>query len=179
MAAKRTVSPITRQQRRKNSEVPSKVRIRKIVLKVPRDEVERAELLEDLQTMGCSGFFKKPWGFKDEEVVRELLDGMSNEFDNTIRATPTRWTEEVWREVYNFNPGSGGLAGRKDEYVRDCFKELPNPKDGYDIEGCTDPRHRQMLAFLVPIVYPDKPNRITVTLSNTIFGALIGGRKVN
>jgi hypothetical protein len=179
MAVKRTVSPITRQQRKKNSEVPSKVRIRKIVPEVPRDEVERAELLEDLQTMGCSGLLEKPWGFKDEEVVRELLDGVSNEFDNTIRATPTRWTEEVWREVYNFNTGGGGLAGRKDEYVKDYFKELPNPKDGYDIEDCTDPQHRRMLAFFAPIVYPDKPNRITVTLGNTIFGALIGGRKVN
>jgi hypothetical protein len=36
-----------------------------------------------------------------------------------------------------------------------------------------------LLAFLAPIVYPDKLNRITVTLGNTIFGALIGGRKVN
>jgi hypothetical protein len=141
--------------------------------------MERAELLEDLQTMGYSGLLEKPWGFKDEEVVRELLDGVSNEFDNTIRGTPTRWTEEVWREVYNFGTGGGGLAGRKDEYVKDCFKELPNPKDGYDIEDCTDPRHRRLLAFLAPIVYPDKPNGITVTLGNTIFGALIGGRKVN
>jgi hypothetical protein len=63
--------------------------------------------------------------------------------------------------------------------VKDCFRELLNPKDGYDIEDCTDPRHRRMLAFLAPIVYPDKPNRITVTLGNTIFGTLIGGRKVN
>jgi hypothetical protein len=179
MAVKRTVSPMTRQQKRKNSEVPSKVRIRKIVPEVPRNEVERGELLEDLQTMGCSGLLEKPWGFKDEEVVRELLDGVLNEFDNSIRAAPTRWTEEVWREVYNFSTGGGGLAGRKDEYVRDCFKELPNPKDGYSIEDCTDPWHRRMLAFLAPIIYPEKPNRITVTLGNTIFGALIGGRKVN
>jgi hypothetical protein len=114
MAMKRTVSPITRQQRKKNSEVPSKVRIRKIVPEVPRDETERAELLEDLQTMGCSELLEKPWGFKDEGVVRELLDGVSNEFDNTIRAIPTWWTEEVWREVYNFGTGGGGLAGRKD-----------------------------------------------------------------
>jgi hypothetical protein len=71
------------------------------------------------------------------------------------------------------------LAGRKDEYVRDCFKELPSPKDGYAIEDCTDPRHRRVLAFLVPILYPEKPNQITVTLGNTIFGALNGGRKVN
>jgi hypothetical protein len=179
MAAKKTVSPITRQQRKKNSEVPSKVRIRKIVPEVSRDETERAELLEDFQTMGCSGLLEKSWGFKDEEVVRELLDGVSNEFDNTIWGTPTRWTEEVWREVYNFGTEGGGLAGRKDEYVKDCFKELPHSKDGYDIEDCTDPRHRRLLAFLEPIVYPDKPNRITVTLGNTIFGALIGGRKVN
>jgi hypothetical protein len=43
--------------------------------------------------MGCSGLHEKPWGFKDEEVVRELLDGVSNEFDNTIRATPTRLSQ--------------------------------------------------------------------------------------
>jgi hypothetical protein len=179
MAVKRTVSPIIRQQRKKNSEVPSEVKIRKIVPEVPREEAERGELLEDLQRMGCSGLLEKPWGFKDDRVVRELLDRATNEFDNTIRATPTRWTEEVWREVYNFNTRGGGLAGRKDEYVKDCFKELPNPKDGYDIGDCTDPRHRRMLAILAPIVYPDKPNRITVTLDNTIFGALIGRRKVN
>jgi hypothetical protein len=48
MAVKKTVSPITRQQRKKNSEVPSEVKLRKIVLEVPRDEAEREELLEDL-----------------------------------------------------------------------------------------------------------------------------------
>jgi hypothetical protein len=48
MGVKKSVSPMTRQQKRKNSEVPSKIRIRKIVLEVPRDEAERAELLEDL-----------------------------------------------------------------------------------------------------------------------------------
>jgi hypothetical protein len=56
---------------------------------------------------------------------------------------------------------------------------LPSPKDGYAIEDCTDVRHRRVLAFLVPILYPEKPNRITVTMGNTIFGALNGGRKVN
>jgi hypothetical protein len=179
MAVKRTTSPMTRNQRKKSGEVLSEVKIRKIVPEVPRDEVERGELLEDLQRMGCSGLLEKPWGFKDDRVVRELLDGATNEFDNTIRATPTRWTEECWREVYNFSTSGGGLAGRKDEYVKDCFKELPSPKDGYAIEHCTDPRHRRVLAFLVPILYPEKPNQITVTLGNTIFGALNGGRKVN
>jgi hypothetical protein len=129
--------------------------------------------------MGCSGFLEKPWGFKDDRIVRELLDGVSNEFDNSIRGLPVRWTEECWREVYHFSKGGGGLAGRKDEYVKECFKDLPNPKDGYSIDDCKDLRHRRLLAFLVPIVYPEKPNRITVTWGNTIFDALNGGRKVN
>jgi hypothetical protein len=71
------------------------------------------------------------------------------------------------------------LAGRKDEYVKECFKDLPSPKDGYLIDDCKDPRHRRLLAFLVPIVYPEMPNGITVIWGNMIFGALNGGRKVN
>jgi hypothetical protein len=170
---------MTRNQKKKSSEVPSEVKLRKIVPVVPRNETERGELLEDLQTMGCSGLLEKPWGFKDDRIVKELLDGVSNEFDNSIRATPTRWIEECWREVYNFSKGGGGLAGRKDDYVKDCFEELPSPKDGYAIEDCMDARYRHVLAFLVPILYPEKLNRITVILGNTIFGALKGGKKVD
>jgi hypothetical protein len=179
MTRARTTSPMTRNQKKKSSEVPSEVKLRKVVPVVPRNETEQGELLEDLQTMGCSGLLEKPWRFKDDQIVRELLDGVSSEFDNSIRATPTRWMEECWREVYNFSKEGGGLAGRKDDYVKDCFEELPSPKDGYAIEDCTDAWHRRGLAFLVPILYPEKPNRITITLGNTIFGALKGGRKVD
>jgi hypothetical protein len=71
------------------------------------------------------------------------------------------------------------MVGRKDEYMKDCFRALSNPKDRYAIEDCMDVRHRRVLAFLVPILYPEKPNRVTVTMGNTIFGALNGGRKIN
>jgi hypothetical protein len=179
MTRARTTSPMTRNQRRRSSDIPSKVKLRKVVPEVPQSETERGELLEDLQTMGCSGLLEKPWDFKHDQIVRELLDGVSNEFKHSIRASPIRWTEECWREVYNFSKGGGGMAGRKDEYVKDCFRALPSPKDGYAIEDCTDVRHRHVLAFLVPILYPEKPNRVTVTLGNMIFGALNGGRKVN
>jgi hypothetical protein len=48
MTQKRTTSPMTRNQRRKSSEVPSEVKIRKVVLEVPRDEAERGELLKEI-----------------------------------------------------------------------------------------------------------------------------------
>jgi hypothetical protein len=179
MTKARTTSPLTRNQKKKMSDVPSEVKLQKIIREVPQDEMERGELLEDLQVMGCPGFLEKPWGFKDDRIVRELLDGVSNEFDNSIRGQPIWWTEECWRDVYHFGKGGGGLAGRKDEYVKECFKDLPSPKDGYSIDDCKDPWHKRLLAFFVPIVYLEKPNRITVTWGNTIFGALNGGRKVN
>ena len=36
-----------------------------------------------------------------------------------------------------------------------------------------------MLEFLVPIVHLDKPTRVTITIGNTIFGALDKGREVD
>jgi hypothetical protein len=119
---------MTRNQRRKSSEVPSEVKIRKVVLEVPRNETERGELLEDLQTMGCSGLLEKPWGFKDDRIVRELLDRVSNEFDNSIRATPTRWTEECWREVYNFSMGGGDWQGGRTSTSRTASKSCQAPR---------------------------------------------------
>ena len=36
-----------------------------------------------------------------------------------------------------------------------------------------------MLEFLIPILYPEKPTRMTVIVGNTIFGALLGEQKVD
>jgi len=53
----------------------SEVRIRKVAPLEPSADRERAQLLEDLTSMGCAFFLGKPWGFKNEAMVRELLDG--------------------------------------------------------------------------------------------------------
>ena len=36
-----------------------------------------------------------------------------------------------------------------------------------------------MLEFVVPIMYPEKPSRVILTVGNTIFGALSEVRKIN
>jgi hypothetical protein len=48
MTRARTTSPITRNQKRRSSEIPSEVKLRRVVPEVPRNEMERGELLEDL-----------------------------------------------------------------------------------------------------------------------------------
>ena len=155
------------------------VKLRKVVPVIPSTEPERTELMDDLTTMGCLGLLDKPWGFREERMVRELLDGRSNEFDNTLRGAHRLWTEELWRAVYGFRSGGAGMANRKDEFIRGKFQGAVNPKDGYAVGDCIDERQRHLLEFLVPVLHPEKPTRVTITLGNTIFGALSGARKVD
>ena len=78
----------------------------------------------------------------------------NNIFDGTIRNRPEEWTAGVWREVYNFLLGGGGLANRTDKYVEDKFLHEVDPKDGFSVRECKDARERRLLEFLVPIVHP-------------------------
>ena len=102
-----------------------------------------------------------------------------NIFDTTIRDQPEEWTVGVWREVYDFAPGGGGMANRTDLYIEGKFRNEADPKDGYPVRDCRDEKERRVLEFLVPIVHPDKPTRVTRTLENTIFGALSGDKMVD
>ena len=63
-------------------------------------------------------------------------------------------------------------------YRRNVFGRV-NPKDGYAVADCKDPRVKRVLEFLVPLLYPEKPTRVTITVGNTIFGALSGERPVD
>ena len=54
-----------------------------------------------------------------------------------------------------------------------------DPKDGYSMGDCQNGRQRRMLEFLVPIVHSNKLTWVTITIGNTMFGALDGGREVD
>ena len=71
------------------------------------------------------------------------------------------------------------MANRTDLYIEGKFRNDVDPKDGFPVRDCRDSRERRLLEFLVPIVHPDKPTRVTCTIGNTIFGALSGGRPVD
>ena len=71
------------------------------------------------------------------------------------------------------------MANRTDLYIKDKFRNEADPNDGFPVRDCRDAREGRVLEFLVPIVHPDKPTRVTCTLGNTIFGALSGDRSVD
>ena len=112
-------------------------------------------------------------------MIREQKIERSNIFDTTIRDQPEEWTAGVWREVYDFLPGGGGMANRTDQYIEGKFHNDADPKDGFPVRECRDARERRVLEFLVSIVHLDKPTQVTRTLRNTIFGALSRERLVD
>ena len=68
-------------------------------------------------------------------------------------------------------------AGRTRTWIDGKFKTSINPKDGHAVSDCIDPRERRILEFVVPILYPEKPGKVTKEIGNTIFGALNGEYK--
>ena len=59
------------------------------------------------------------------------------------------------------------------------FKGEVDPKEGLHPANCRNPRERRVLGFLMPILNPEKPKRITLTMANTMFGAMSEVRPMN
>ena len=70
-------------------------------------------------------------------------------------------------------------ASQTDWFIDGMFSGRVNSKDEYAVADCKDPRVKRVLEFLVPLLYPEKPTRVTITVGNTIFGALSGERPVD
>ena len=71
------------------------------------------------------------------------------------------------------------MANRTDLYIEGKFRNKADSKDGFPVRDCRNPKEHKLLEFLVPIMHPDKPTRVTRTIGNTIFGALRGERPVD
>ena len=109
----------------------------------------------------------------------ELLGDKDNRWDGTVRQAPEKWTAKEWRKVYGFGREGEGMASRTDQFIDGMFFGHVNPKDGYAVADCKDPKVKRVLEFLVPLLYPEKPTRVTITVGNTIFGALCGERPID
>ena len=97
----------------------------------------------------------------------------------TVRQAPEKWIAKEWRKVYSFGREGEGMASRTNWFIDGMFSGHVNPKDGYAVADCKDPRVKRVLEFLVPLLYLEKPTRVTITVGNTIFGALSGERLVD
>ena len=90
-----------------------------------------------------------------------------------MRRDPEQWTANVWADVYSFVLRKGeGWVSRKETYFLGKLKAENDPKDGFYTIDYRNPRERRVIEFLLPILYPEMPKRLSITMANTIFGAL-------
>ena len=158
---------------------PGAMALKVVVLGMPKSVRDQELLEEDLRRIGCHGFTGKPWGLRMEDLVVELLGDKDNRWDGTVCQAPKKWTAKEWRKVYDFGRGGEGMASQTDRFIDGMFSGCVNPKDGYAVADCKDPRVKRVLEFLVPLLYLEKPTRVTILVGNTIFGALSGERPVD
>ena len=126
--------------------------------------------------MDCEGLLIHPWSLRSEEIVREFSRERSNKWEGMLRRDLEVWTVELWTDVYNFPKERRGWASQIDKFASSKLSTLVNPKDGYAVANCENPRKKRVLEYIVLILYPKKPTWITVMISNTVFGALSGAR---
>ncbi len=67
----------------------------------------------------------------------------------------------------------------KEDYTFGEFTEKMDPKEGFAVVDCNDPRVRVILAFFILIFYPEKSTPMTITLASIILEALRQKRKVD
>ena len=123
----------------------SKVAFRPVSLKsvkpvIPKEQLEKEQLVEDLETMGCEGLILEPWIVKSEEMVKEFQVKRSNEWLKTIQRVPDHWSPEVWADVYGFKKEGRARATRNEPWITGKFNLDINAKDGHAVSDCIDPR---------------------------------------
>ena len=154
--------------------------LRNVTPSIPENSIRLEELKYDLAMIRYEGLLERPWALKREQLVWEMVQPeRPNIFDGTIRDRPQLWMADLWRDTYNFPRGGSGLSNRMEDHYEGRFMHQVDPKEGYSVGNCRNDWQRRLLKFLVPIVHPDKPTRVTITIGNTIFGALDNGREVD
>jgi hypothetical protein len=159
---------------------PIPIPMKPLVPAIPTDDEELRELGANLQIMGCEGLLGQPWNVQEENVLRKFKFERGNQWIGTKRRDPDNWTPDTWARVYGFQIGVGeGWAGRKDGLFVGKFRGEVDPQEGLHPSNYRNARERRMLEFFMPILNPEKPKRISLTMANTLFGAMSGVRPVN
>src|SRR5450759_2963037 len=163
-----------------SSAASDKFRMKLVRPIVPAGDVEKKELEADLALLGLSYLRELPWTLKSEEMMREYIGAaILDLLEGTKRGKPDQWTiRDVAKAFKTPSDGIEALS-RTINRLGGYFAGTIDNKEGWSLAQCTDDRMRQIFAYLVPILHPEKPKRITVQLGSTIVAGLIDNLRVN
>ncbi|CAM6101327.1 unnamed protein product [Calypogeia fissa] len=130
--------------------------------------------------MGCGALLDLTWGFQSESFVKEVANhSPPSQFQDTVRATPGKWSATLISEALGLNFSGEGLLPRSENLTKPYFAGEIDAKEGWRLTQCSDPEFLPVLSFLLPILSPQKPKRVTVRVGSTILAAYTGLRVIS
>ncbi|CAM6099454.1 unnamed protein product [Calypogeia fissa] len=125
--------------------------------------------------MGCGPLLDLTWGYQSEDIVREVANNSPpSQFPDSIRAIPGKWTVTLIAEALGLNSSGEGLLAKAENLTKPYFAGEIDAKEGWRLSQCSDPKFQAVLSFLIPILSPQKPRRVTVRVGSTIVAAYTG-----
>ena len=121
--------------------------LKSIIPIIPGKEEEKLQLVEDLTKMGYERLLVEPWMLKSKFMVQEFQREHPNDWEGTIHRDPEHRTADSWAKTYNFRKEGRKKVGGTNKCVEGKFKTSIDPKDGYAIVDCIDPREPRVLEF--------------------------------
>lgn len=89
----------------------------------------------------------------------------------------------MWVDIYGMSSESEGWVAKTKNTTKPFWTSKINSYEHWKMEECIHKaRHTELkmvLKFLFPIVYPDKPTRVSMTIGSTVIGAYKGIRWIN
>ncbi|CAM6099565.1 unnamed protein product [Calypogeia fissa] len=147
---------------------------------VPLDQGKKDRLRKTLTLMGCAPLLDLPWGFLSEEFVREVAtSSIPPEFQGTVQAFPPKWTSDFIASAFGLDLAGEGILPKSENLTKPFFFGEMDPKDGWKLSQCGDEDLRAVISFLLPILSPHKPRRLTLRICSTLVGAFIGQKIVS
>src|SRR5450759_4723594 len=113
-------------------------------------------------------------------MLRELLGKpVPVSLNKTRRGKPAAWNEDNIGQAFGV-PSSGLKMLVKGENKLDAyFAGKFDVKEGWSSDQCIDEGMRRILYFLLPIIHPEKPKRVTLKLGGMVVAALKEGLEIN
>lgn len=136
-----------------------------------------ARFKSNLEVLGLAFLMEFPWSIsnvlllaKEKFWETEYVEG------GQIRDQPIQWTLEVISRAYHSPVGGEGMLdgdGEHRGYIESKLRPGTwNQRNGWHVESCWDSHLSHLFAFLMPILNPKKPGRISLAWATTIICSL-------
>jgi hypothetical protein len=141
-------------------------------------EKDRQDILEaNLRKIGCGKLWDLPWRYSDDFMVNEVALQQLVMWPDTIRGRSEKWTSKLLAQKWGLSLEGKDLPARKVNLAEKYFEGRPSGGDGWKLTDCRHQEFREVLEFLIPLLNPNKPKRVTVGVASAVVDCLINNEK--